>query len=242
MLEAQQNLVFQFINPSAAGASHFQFAMEHRKFIDSNVNQSFLTRWLKENRKRKELLYPFWLTSNNPVTVAASATNDVFFTTTQDIMLVLFEVWCDFISTGIAGDVQEGLAFEFFNPKNGRPLQNRPVTLNCCAGNSQLNHISYKLPCPLMVEPATNMLVKMTNLITDQPTEAFMTFFGVAYYQGNGPWQYNNQETLARTPYTRVSQGNPTGWMDQQTPQQPIWPANQNPPWPMNQQQPESQG
>ena len=43
MLEAQQNLVFQFINPSAAGASHFQFAMEHRKFIDSNVNQSFLT-------------------------------------------------------------------------------------------------------------------------------------------------------------------------------------------------------
>ena len=38
-----------------------------------------------------------------------------------------------------------------------------------------------------------------------------MAFFRVADYQGNGPWQYNNQETLARTPYTRVSQGNPTG-------------------------------
>jgi len=228
MLEAQQNLVFQFSNPSAAGASHFQFAMEHRKFIDSNVNAAFLTRWLTENRKRKELLYPFWLTSNSAVSIPASGTRDVFFTTTQDIMLVLFEVWCDFITTGVAGDTQEGLAFEFFNPKNGRPLQNRPVTLNCCAGRSQTNPIAYKLPCPLMVEPATNMLVKMTNLITDQPTEAFMTFFGVAYYQGNGPWQYGDQsEKLDRSVYTQVPQGNPTGWMDQRIAQQPVWPANQ---------------
>lgn len=234
MLEAQQNLVYQFINPSAAGDSHFQFALEHRKFIDSNVNQAFLTRWLKENRKRKELLYPFWLTSNNAVSVPASGTRDVFFTTTQDIMLVLFEVWCDFITTGVAGDLQEGLTFEFFNPKNGRPLQNRPVSLNCCAGRSQTNPIAYKLPCPLMVEPASNMLVRMTSLITDQPTEVFMTFFGVAYFQGNGPWQYPDRSKLTRGPYTEVPPGDPSGWMDQRLPQAPQWAGRQNPPWPMN--------
>lgn len=224
LLEAQQNLVFQFINPSIAGDSHFQLAIEQRKFIDSNVNQPFLTRFLRENRKRKELLYPFWLTSNTDVTLPAAGSLDVLFSVTQDVALVLFEVWCDFISTGVAGDVQEGVAFEFFNPKNSRPLQNRPVTLNCCAGRSQTVPLSYQLPCPLMVEPATIMRVRMTNLITDQPTEVFMTFAGVAYFQGNGPWQYGGQaERLARGVYTPVPQGRPDEWMAVQQPRPIGW-------------------
>ncbi len=226
LLEGQQNLAFEFTNRSAAGASHFAFLAEQRKFVDVNVNEAFVTRFLRSERKRKALLYPFWLTSDRAINIPAGATREELFTITADVALVLFEGYCDFITTGVAGDVQEGLAFEFFNPKNGRPLQNSPIPLNCCFGQTALARLSHKLPCPLMVEPATTMMVRITNLITDQPTEAFITFHGVAYYQGNGPWQYSDQtETLGRGPYTAVPQGHPGPWDRNMKPQMPVWPV-----------------
>lgn len=212
-LEGQQNLTFQYFNPSAAGDSHFAINTEIRKLIDINVNRAFVTRFLKESRKRKALLYPYWLTSNAPIAIPAGATREYLFTTTADVMLVLFETWCTALTTGVAGDLQERVGFEFFNPKNSRPLQNAYVTLNCCAGNIANARRPYKLPCPLMVEPATTMVVRMTNLVTDAPTEVFLTFQGVAYYQGNGPWQYSDQsEKLSRGTYTQVPTGRTDEW------------------------------
>jgi len=226
-LEGQQNLTFQFLNPSAAGDSHFAINTEVRKLVDVNVNRPFVTRFLKEARKRKALLYPFWLTSDHDVTLPAGGTREVLFTTTQDVALVLFQTWCTALTTGVAGDLQELVSFEFFNPKTGRPLQNAPVTLNCCAGNPGIAARPYKLPIPLMVEPATVMRVRMTNLVTDQPTDVFFSWQGVAYYQGNGPWQYSQQsERLSREAYTQVPAGRTDEWTDS-APQEPTWP---NPP------------
>jgi hypothetical protein len=223
-LEGQQNLAFQFFNPSAAGDSHFAINTEIRKLIDINVNRAFVTRFLKETRRRKALLYPYWLTSDAPISVPAGATRDYLFTTTADIMLVLFQSWCTALTTGAAGDLQELVGFEFFNPKNGRPLQNSYVTMNCCTGNAQNAARPFKFPCPLMVEPATIMRVRITNLVTDAPTEVFLTFQGVAYFQGNGPWQYSDQsEKLSRGTYTEVPAGKTDKWTDY-APQSPEWP------------------
>jgi hypothetical protein len=223
-LEGQQNLAFQFFNPSAAGDSHFAINTEIRKLIDINVNRAFVTRFLKETRRRKALLYPYWLTSDAPISIPAGATRDYLFTTTADIMLVLFQSWCTALTTGVVGDLQELVGFEFFNPKNGRPLQNSYVTMNCCAGNAQNVARPFKFPCPLMVEPATIMRVRITNLVTDAPTEVFLTFQGVAYFQGNGPWQYSDQsEKLSRGTYTEVPAGKTDKWTDY-APQSPEWP------------------
>jgi hypothetical protein len=210
MMEGMQVHQVQFFNNSAAGAASFYGPFyECRKAVDANINYAYVTRFLKENRPRKALLYPYWLTSDQAVTLPASGTREVFFTNTQDQTLILFYQMALAITAGGTGDTQEMVSFQFYDPKTQRPYQNSPVTLNCCAGTGQF---PFLLPVPIMMEPASKMRVTMTNLITDGNTEVFFTFQGIGYYQGSAPAEYaNHAQVLARQPYGSIK-GNPGMW------------------------------
>jgi hypothetical protein len=178
-LEGQQTLQFDFLNNSALGATSFEWCLEARKFQSTAFTKKQVTEFIGELRKRKSFLYPFWLTSDQPITIPAGGTRDVFFTSTRDVMQVQMATIASFISAGVAGDVVEGFQAQFFDAKTERPLQNQPVVRSCCSGTAGFPYI---LPTPLMMEPNTRMRVRFQNLITDQPIDIFFTWVGVAVY------------------------------------------------------------
>lgn len=185
-LESQQVLNLQFYNRSALGQSVYRMAFESRKFQASALANQNVTRQISEFRQRKTFLNPFWFTSDAAVQLPAGGTVPVFFNNSRDNFLILFNIMCQTITTGVAGDVQEIVSFRIFDPRTARPLNNQPITLNTATGTAQF---PFQLPTALMVEPRTMVQVDMTNLITDQPTEVFFTFHGVASFMGEGnPW------------------------------------------------------
>lgn len=185
-LESQQVLNLQFYNRSALGQSVYRMAFESRKFQASALANQNVTRQIGEFRQRKTFLNPFWFTSDAAVQLPAGGTVPVFFNNSRDNFLILFNIMCQTITTGVAGDVQEIVSFRIFDPRTARPLNNQPITLNTATGTAQF---PFQLPTALMVEPRTTVQVDMTNLITDQPTEVFFTFHGVASFMGEGnPW------------------------------------------------------
>lgn len=185
-LESQQVLNLQFYNRSVAGASVYRMAFEARKFQASALANKDVTRQIGEFRRRKTFLNPFWLTSQAPVQLPAGGTVPVYFEGTRDQFLILFNIMCQTITTGVAGDTQEVISLNIFDSRTDRPLNNQPVTLNSATGTAQF---PFQLPTALMVEPRTSFRVDMTNLITDQPTEVFLTFHGVASFMADAnPW------------------------------------------------------
>jgi hypothetical protein len=185
-LESQQVLNLQFYNRSVAGASVYRMAFEARKFQASALANNDVTQQIGSMRRRKTFLNPFWFTSDAAVQLPAGGTVPVFFNNTRDNFLVLFNIMCQTITTGVAGDTQEIISFRIFDPRTERPLNNQPITLNIGTGTAQF---PFQLPTALMVEPRTTLRVELTNLITDQPTEVFFTFHGVASFMAaENPW------------------------------------------------------
>jgi hypothetical protein len=189
LLEAQQTMLFDFINNSVQGQTNLQFALEKRKFQATALSRKDVTDYIQTMRRRKMFLSPFWLTSDSPVTVQPGAVADVFFTVTDDIYAVLFANIASFIidGTGSAGDTTEGFAVEFFDAKTERPLQNQPIARSCCSGTSGFPFV---LPTGWIIEPNTHIHMRFTNLVTNNPIEIFWTFVGVSNFCNKNPLQY----------------------------------------------------
>lgn len=202
LLEKLQTLQLNFLNNSLAGASGFRCAFEAREYLDVGPNKAAVTKFLNVNRPRKTQLSPYWFTSPQPITLPAGAVVEVQFggSDTYDKTIILFNVMCTTLTTGIAGDVVEMAAFEFFAPKTDRPLQNSPVVRTCCTGNA---NFPYPLPVPLLLEPATLMRVRITNLVTDAPTNVFLTFHGLVYYSAGAGLMREDNVVRLGGPYAQ---------------------------------------
>lgn len=200
-LQPQQGLQFQFFNRSAAGPSSFRFGATARKVQQAEFSQNYMDAFIADHWSRKTLLQSFWFTTDNPVSIPANGRGTAFLTNTKDRFCVFFYLMGQGLTTGVAGDTQELFSFELFDPKTERPMQNAPITLNCGAGTAGFPYI---LPAPILMEPNTQMKINFRNLITDQATEAFLTFYGVACYTGEGLWAYGPEN---RPPLNMVPAG-----------------------------------
>lgn len=178
-LEMQQSLTFNFFNNSTAGATSFEFSGEHRKFQATSFSRDNVSKYIDVMRQRKQFLYPYWLTSDQPITIPAGGTLNTFFTATRDVWLVLMGSIGSFISAGVAGDIVEGFEAQIFDAKTSRPLQNQPVIRSCGFGTASFPFI---FPTAWVIEPNTKIQITFRNLITDAPIDIFTTFFGVALY------------------------------------------------------------
>ena len=186
LLESQQILQLQFYNNSTAGESIFRMQFEARKFQAAAMMKNQVTQEIARMRKRKLFLNPFWLTSENAITIPAGGSTVAFFRNSRDYFLVLNYIMAQAITTGVAGDTQEVFTFQLFDAKTDRPLMNQPVTMNTGTGTSTF---PYVLPAPLLVEPVNAIRAQFTNLITDQPTEVFFCFHGVGIFASDqNPW------------------------------------------------------
>ena len=186
-LENQQVLIFQFLNNSIVGAATFRQLMEGRTFQAQSLSRSEVTQLIGKKRREAVFFNPFWLTSDNPIIIPAGGQTTAFFSNARDYYLLLRYIIRSWISTGIAGDVNEAFTVRFFDATNNRPLMNQPMTANMMGGNS---NFPYVLPQPWSIEPVTSIRADFQNLITDQPTEVFLTFCGVGCFVANqNPWE-----------------------------------------------------
>ena len=182
LLEVDQTLLFQLTNYSTLGPGSVAPLIEARKWQVESLKRRNVAVFIDGLRQRKTYVNPYWLTLDDGiVTIPAGGAVTKFFTTTGDITCLLFNLYGHAISSGQAGDVQEMVSLEFFDAVNGRALQAQPVTLNTACGDASN---AFHLPTPLTCEPASQIMVKMRNLITDQPTDIMLTWHGVAVYTG----------------------------------------------------------
>lgn len=188
-LEQKQTLAFNFINRSTAGAASFRFALEGRKFQNVNLTHRLLQQEIELQRRWKDVLMPFWLTTDAAVSIAASSNAIAFATTTQDQWFMITGAMASAITTGVAGDTQEYFTAKLFDPRTDRPLQNQPVSMNCGFGTASF---PYVFPTPWLIEPQSQIKIELSNLITDQATEVFITFCGVSMYSHKTPDLMNN--------------------------------------------------
>jgi len=185
-LEGQQVLQFNFLNNSTAGGTAFKFQMESRKFQATSLTRKNVTEYINDQRRRRLYLTPFWQTSNQAISIPAGGVVDVFFTTDRSFDFIILGNVSSFISTGTAGDLEEGFAVELFDAKTERPLQNQAVVRSCCSGSAGF---PFLYPTGWIQEPNTILRVRFTNLITNAATEVFWTFFGVSNYTNTTPFQ-----------------------------------------------------
>jgi len=196
-LENQQVLIFQFNNNSVAGPVIFRQQMECRTFQAQSLSRNDVTALINQKRREGLFFNPFWLTSDNPIIIPAGGQATAFFSNARDYYLLLRYIIASAISTGIAGDLQEVFSVRFFDATNNRPLMNQPMTMTMVSGNS---NFPYVLPQPWSIEPVTQIRADFQNLITDQPTEVFMTFHGTGCFVANqNPWENQRVDNPAVT-------------------------------------------
>jgi len=199
-LRGQQTLQLNFQNNSVAGATSFRFLFETRKFQATSFSRPQVTQHIAKEDRNKLFRTPFWLTSNAAVVAPAGGVIDAFFTVSRDVTMIIYANVATFISTGVAGDIVQGFAVEFFDAKTERPLQNQPIARSCCSGSAGFPFVD---GTGWMVEPNTTIRVRFTNLITDQPTEIFWTFKGVASLTAVNPFEVAKPELAYATPLSR---------------------------------------
>lgn len=189
-LENQQVLLLDFRNNSIVGPVVYRMAMEARTFQAQSLSSKNVTDLIGKERKKALFFNPYWFASDNAIIIPAGGVTTVFFTNTRDYYLMLRYIMCGAISTGIAGDLQEMFTVRLFDATNSRPLMNQPVTLTAIQGNASFPCV---LPQPWAIEPSTQIRADFQNLITDQPTEVFMTFHGVGdYVASQNPFDRQN--------------------------------------------------
>lgn len=184
LLENQGTLQATFINNSTAGTANFYSSMEARKFQQVSLIRKDISNYIYEQRSRKQQLAPYWLTSDQAVSIPAAGKATAFFTASKDITLALFFTMGFGLTTGVAGDTTEQFTVSIFDAESERPLQNQPVAKNCIAGTAQYPFV---LPSALILRPNTKMRVEFTNLVTDAAMEVFFTFAGVQLYESQIP-------------------------------------------------------
>lgn len=179
-LQPQQTLQSTFFNNSTAGAASWYFNGHGRKYQNTLQTNREGRKFIEDNYERKAYLYPYWLTSDIPITLAAAGSKTVFFKITDDMDFVAFKFMLDFITTGVAGDVVQGVSVQLFDPTTDKPMQNSPRTGRCQFGTGTFPFLTQGW----LMQPRTILKAVFTNLVTDQETEVFPTFHGVARYRG----------------------------------------------------------
>jgi hypothetical protein len=183
LLDQYQTLKVQFSNNSLLGASSFRIAGEITKFQAEMFKRPDVANEFASQRARKLFYQNYWLTTDQPISMAASGTATGQFILTGDIyfcaMYQLGHVIYD--AAGATGDTQEIVEIELFDAKTGRALQNQPFTLNTGLGTAENPYI---FPHPIIIEPQTNLKVNYRNLLTNKALEVFHTLYGVAVYTG----------------------------------------------------------
>jgi hypothetical protein len=204
LLEAQQTQLIDFINNSTAGSTSFRFAYETRKFQAVSLSRSQVSDYINQERFRKTLLNPYWLTTDQPVTLNPMAGQDIFFTNTKATYFVAFGAIATFVlNAGVpGGDIVEGFTVDWFDAKTERPLQNQSVARSCCMGSAGL---PFQFPTALVFEPNTRMRMRLNSLVTGVTQDVFVTLIGVNSYTLDNPFE--NQVSFA--PPSAASRGVP---------------------------------
>lgn len=179
-MDPQQTLQFSFFNGSINGSSSLRFHLEGRKIESPAWQKPEVKDWIPIQRERAKWLYPYWLTSDNLITVPGSSSVNAFITVTKDIELVLRKGMERVITNGGAGDALENYTVELFDGQTERPLQNQPVARSSFAGNA---NFAYWLPQDWYLEPNSLIRARFTNLRTN-PISIFPTWHGVARFVG----------------------------------------------------------
>jgi hypothetical protein len=190
ILEPQQTMLFDFNNNSTAGSTAFRFMMEQRKFQSTSLSRDQVTQYIGKMRARKSILQPYWLTSNEAINIPVGGVKNCFFNNTRSAYFIWFDTVATFIVNGggAGGDTVEGFTVELFDAKTQRPLQNQPIARSCFAGSAGL---PFHNPTALMMEPDTQIQMRITNLVTGGGTsiDVFITLVGVLNYQLENPFE-----------------------------------------------------
>lgn len=186
ILDSHQSLMFEFKNNVAAsGSSNFRFALEALKLQRYGSGVAAANAFLADNKRRMSYLYPYWLTSDLTDTTITASTQpavDIWFRNTSDQWLVLGKLMGTVYDNGaVAGnEAAERFAFDLFDAKSDRRLNNQPVSFNCGMGTVQF---PYHLNPPIMVEPLSALRMRLYSLMTNSIT-TYITFAGVGCYAG----------------------------------------------------------
>lgn len=183
LLETNQTLLYRFYNNSTAGTGSLGFSLEGRKWQAEAMKRKAVADYIAHLRKRKIWCQPYWLTLDDGiVTLTASGSLTKFLTCTGDLTLVLFYMYGQVITSGVAGDTQEKISIELRDENSGRSMQNQAFTLNTGTGTPENPFI---FPSPWIIMPQTQIKADFTNLITDATSDVALTMHGVAIYTGN---------------------------------------------------------
>jgi hypothetical protein len=175
------NLVLK--NASAATVSNFSTVMKIVKAQIKATQDAELSTWIKHKIARGAVLHPYWFTmhssvgGNAGVTLATGGQATVVFNNKINSTLIILASMASAFSSGIAGDTQEKFKGRLVNERNQQQLDNQFVTWNCGWGSGALPFI---LPTPLFVYNRQSLTLQLQNLVTDQPTNVYVTYFGVA--------------------------------------------------------------
>jgi hypothetical protein len=204
ILDAQQTLMFEFKNNAVSGTSNFKIALEAWKLQRYGSGLPAARAFLADNKKRMSYLYPYWLTTEAAVTIPITngGTVDVYFRNPSDQWLLLGKLMGQSIPQAVGSDPEtaELFAFDLWDPKSERKLNNQPVTLNTGTGTAQF---PFLLDPPLLVEPLSNIHMRLYNLLSAYTQEVFLTFAGVGCYTGAAlfaPEQQNQPANAAAIP------------------------------------------
>jgi len=198
LMQGQQALAFEFQNNSGVGSSNFNFGARAYKIQNADLSHRYAEMRYNQIRERKVHLYPYWMTTDNAVTVAASSTVKAFLSNTTDIEVAFFQLMGRGLSTGAAGDTTEMFTVKIIDPQTEDPLQSEPISLNNGFGTA---NFPYPLPAPILMPPNTQLELEITNLITDQSTEVYLTFAGVANYLGLSLDRVMNKGRVTKAPF-----------------------------------------
>lgn len=181
-LEPQQTLEYVIINNSTLSASTLRIQNEAKQTQSPAWNREDVREELARDRARKPYLYPFWMTTDTPITLAAGQSRDVFMTVTRDIRFVAFAQMARAIVTGVpAGDTAEQFTVEVLDGQTQRPMQNQPICRTCFGGNA---NNPYWLPTGWMLEPNSKIQLRVTSLLTAGSIDVFLTWAGTACFVG----------------------------------------------------------
>ncbi len=197
MLEAQQNLLFNFLNNSTGGASSYRFAAKALKLESSEETADLTRERAQELGLRKAFCAPYWLTSDVAISLAASAgPTSFFFTNTRNKTLILFYNMISTVksSSGGSGDTEQEFTANIFDGL-GRQLTNQAMPKNMVAGTAQKPYVN---PWPIMLFPNNQIRIDFTNLLTNRTLEIFWTFHGVSVFENVPLW--NQKDIQIATP------------------------------------------
>lgn len=180
LLEPKQTLQVQFQNnalDSADDAIVTQVA-ETRIFQRPAWNIPEIASRIKELRQEAPTFYPYWLTSDAAITVAAESGADAFFTVNRNMyFLILGHMVRALINNTYAVALAAPFSVDYYDPATGRLMNTAPVTTRAIGGSAEFPHW---YPTGWLLEPNSKIRLHFTSLTSAGPMSLYWTFFGIA--------------------------------------------------------------